>query len=182
MSALEEAIPKSKAPLKEEYILNPTLSNFILLDQISKRLGTLVKVEEDNKKLLNAILKEERDGADEGEYLVLSGKVCTDKFTIIDTQISPGHPVKGFFIQNCGPYTIMIAHNAAISSVGPDIMDVNPSNTNRFIPLLAKETTEFSYNRNKIRNIYLLEKEDKSAYRVRLGVAENTHYRIKLFW
>jgi hypothetical protein len=182
MSALEEAIPKSKAPLKEEYILNPALSNFILLDQISKRLGILIKVQESQQQVLGAILKEERDGADEGEYLVLSGKVCPDKFTIIDTQIAPGHPVKGYLIQNDGPYTIMVAHNAAISSVGPDIMDVEDSNTNRFIPLLAKETAEFSYNRNKIRNIYLLEREDKDAYRVRLGVADNTSYRVKLVW
>jgi len=152
---------KVKAPLKEEYILNPTLSNFILLDQISKRLGTLIKVQD-------AILKEERDGADEGEYLVLSGKVHTDKFTIIDTQISPGHPVKGYFIQNDGPSTIKIAHNAATSSVGPDIMDVNKSNTNRFISLFPNEVTEFSYNRNKIRNIYLLGIEDKSSFRIKL--------------
>lgn len=159
---------KESAPLKEEYILNPSLSNFVLLDQIAKRLGTLVKVEEDNKKLLGAILKEERDGADEGEYLVLSGKVHTDKFTIIDTQISPGHAVKGYFISNDGPNTIKMAHNAAISSVGPDITDVETSNTNRFISLLTNEVTEFSYNRNKIRNIYLLSTEGKSSYRVRL--------------
>ena len=168
MSALEEVTPKSKAPLKEEYILNPTLSNFILLDQISKRLGTLVKVQERHEQVLSAILKEERDGADEGEYLVLSGKVHTDKFTIIDTQIAPGHPVKGFFIQNDGPHTIKLAHNAAISSVGPDIADVENSNTSRFISLLSNEVTEFSYNRNKIRNIYMLGKEGRSSFRIKL--------------
>lgn len=175
MSALEETIPKSKAPLKEEYILNPALSSFVLLDQISRRLGTLVKVQD-------AILKEEIDGADEGEYLVLSGKVCADKFTIVDTQIAPGHPVKGYFIQNDGPNTIMVAHNAAISSVGPDIMDVQDSNTNRFMHLFVKETTEFSYNRNKIRNIYLLGLRDESIYRTRLGVEEESSYRVKLVW
>lgn len=159
---------KEQIPLKEEYILNPTLSNFVLLDQIAKRLGTLVKVEEDNKKLLGAILKEERDGADEGEYLVLSGKVHTDKFTIIDTQISPGHPVKGYFISNDGPHTIKVAHNAALSSVGPDITDVENSNTNRFISLLENEVTEFSYNRNKIRNVYILGTEGKSSFRIKL--------------
>jgi hypothetical protein len=159
---------KEKAPLKEEYILNPALSNFVLLDQISKRLGTLVKVQEHQQHVLSAILKEERDGADEGEYLVLSGKAHTDKFTIIDTQIAPGHPVKGFFIQNDGPHTIKLAHNAAISSVGPDIMDVTKSNTNRFIDLFPNEVTEFSYNRNKIRNIYLLGIEDKSSFRIKL--------------
>ena len=159
---------KQQAPLKEEYILNPAMSSFVLLDQISKRLGTLIKVQESQQQVLSAILKEERDGADEGEYLVLSGKVHTTKFTIIDTQLSPGHAVKGYFIQNDGPGIIKVAHNAAISSVGPDIMDVTKSNTNRFISLLANEVTEFSYNRNKIRNIYLLAIDEKSSYRTRL--------------
>ena len=159
---------KQQAPLKEEYILNPALSNFVLLDQIAKRLGTLIKVQESQQQILGAILKEERDGADEGEYIVMSGKVHTGKFTIIDTQISPGHAVKGYFIQNQGPGIIKVAHNAAISSVGPDIMDVDSHNTNRFISLLANEVTEFSYNRNKIRNIYLLAIDEKSSYRTRL--------------
>lgn len=69
-------------------------------------------------KINTEILKEMKDEADEGEFLVQSGTVTTTEFTIIDTQIAPNHPVKGYFIQNDGENAIYIAHNASYTTVG----------------------------------------------------------------
>ncbi len=129
-------------------------------ENIKSFLEQLIKVN-------TSILKELKDGADEGEFLVQSGTVTTTEFTIIDTDRDPGHPVKGYFIQNTGLNDIQIVHNAALSSVGPDIVDIN-SDITRFSVIEANEVTEFTYNRKKIRNIYLLSSGGNSTYKVKL--------------
>jgi hypothetical protein len=167
MSSLEEAIPKSKAPLKEEYILNPALSNFVLLDQISKRLGALVKVEEDNKKLLHAILKEERDGADEGMYLESHGPITNGKLIIINMLMNPGHSVKGYYFKNDGPNDVRFAPNLTPDGVTLSAHDID-SNTIRFITVKTGEIESSVNNRNRIHNIYIYASNGDSSYRLKL--------------
>lgn len=135
----------------------------------SAKLSELIELTIKNQELLYSILEEQRSEADEGEYIIQSGVATTSQFTIIDTQIAPGHDVKGYAIQNDGLKDLLVAHNVALSSVGPDIIDVS-SNITKFSVLTPGETAEYSYNRRKIRNIYLL------------GSGGNAHYRIKLIW
>lgn len=127
-----------------------------------------------NEKLLSAILEkekailvEEKASADEGEYIIINGTVSSSSFTIIDTDTDPGHPVKGYFVRNTGNFSIFIAHNAALSSVGPDVIDVN-SNITRFEILQPNDTTEASFNRNKIKNIYLLASGGDTTFKTKL--------------
>ncbi len=141
------------------------------LKDLSKKL---TEVEISNQKILNsilekdsAILEEQKAEADEGKYRRLSGTVTTSQFTIIDTITDPGHSIKGYKITNDGPNSILFAHNVTISSISPDIVDTI-SNDSRFELLLLNETSEVSYNRRKIDNVYLLASGGNSDFRAKL--------------
>jgi hypothetical protein len=121
----------------------------------------------DIKKINLAILKELRDGADEGGRMQIHGKAHDDKFFIIDTQKDPGHKIKAFVLRNDGPEDIYMAYNAALSSIGPSIEDVKKSFV--FEKLERNEDKRYAFNRNVIKNIYILAHKDESRFRVNLA-------------
>lgn len=179
----------------EEFMLNPTMSNFILLDKVSRNLTTLVKSQElhlknqelqqlnqksldskfdklidleiKNNELLSSILKEQKEGADDGEVMHLDGTANTTAFTIVNTLTDPGHAVKAFELINDGANSIYVGYNVVPSSEGADIIDVN-SSISRFDEVTTTESISYRFNRNKIRNIYLLASGGNSAYRLKL--------------
>ena len=121
----------------------------------------------DIRKINLAILKEQRDGADEGGRMQIHGKVGHKAFFVIDTQKDPGHKVKSFIARNDGPKDIYIAYNAAISSIGPSIEDVRKSVI--FEKIEKDEKIRYNFNRNVIKNIYILAHEDESRFRIDLS-------------
>lgn len=109
--------------------------------------------------------KELQEEADRGEFLRTDGTVTTTAFTIIDTNVAPGHMVKGYTIKNDGPNNIFVGHNVAISSqVDADIVDVTTL-TSRFDIILPNEDIKFIYNRRTIRNVHLLSQGGNSSFR-----------------
>ena len=121
----------------------------------------------DIRKINLAILKELRDGADEGGRMQIHGKAGHDKFFIVDTQKDPGHKIKAFVLRNDGPEDIYMAYNAALSSVGPSIEDVKKSLI--FEKLERNEDKKYGFNRNVIKNIYILADKGESRFRVNLA-------------
>jgi len=178
-----------------ERVINPTLATFVKLDDLIVKYDELLEsqvkilnnqlqlfdiqsqllniqtrnivINHGNQKLLKLILHELKDGADQGGSLPKSGTVTSSAFAIIDTQIDPGHPVKSILVKNDGPNPIFITYNGAPSSVGPDIVDVLSYDT-RFFRLKKNEEKRFIFNRNVIRNVYLLSIGGDSSYRAEL--------------
>jgi hypothetical protein len=138
-----------------------------LQSDICEQNENMISLMKDIKKINLAILKEERDEADEGGRIQIHGRVHDDKFFIIDTQKDPGHKVKAFIARNDGPEDIFIAYNAAISSIGPSIEDVKKSLI--FERLERNEDKRYSFNRNVIKNIYILAHKGESHFRVNLA-------------
>lgn len=157
---------------EEVEIINPAIATFVTMDGISRKLTKLINITIENQKLLSRnelllgkILEQQLEEADEGEFIRRSGTVTTISFVEINTIIDPGHPVKGYAVTNDGPNPIYVAHNVAISSLQPDTVDVT-SDISRFNEIAVDDTKKFSYNRRKIRNIYLLARNGNSSYRI----------------
>lgn len=138
---------------------------YTLIDTLQQMLDVSLL----NQKLLNNILKEIKERSDEGKRLIFRGDVSTTVFTILDTTLAPGYSVKGYSVENTGINPLFVAHNAAISSVGPDIIDINAS-PNIFELLQPGDITENSYNKNVVKNLYLL------------AMTATTSHKTKLFW
>lgn len=154
-------------PIKttNKQIIDPKVFSTISLDDINVKLSKLIDIETLNQRYFASILKELRDEADEGGYIRSFGTVTTTQFTIIDPMLAPNHPVKGYIIRNDGPNPIFVGHNVAPDTgIGPNIVDIT-SDTTRFETINADEDVRFRYNRNKIRNIYLLANGGDSTYR-----------------
>lgn len=147
--------------------LNATKELMSLQSDICEQNENIISIMKDIKKINLAILKEERDEADEGGRMQIHGKVGYREFFIIDTQKDPGHRVKSFIARNDGPEDIFIAYNAALSSVGPSIEDVRKSVI--FERLEKDEKIRYRFNRNVIKNIYILAHEDESRFRIDLS-------------
>ena len=126
-----------------------------------------LKIQEQQLKLLNNILNEQKAEADEGEVLRLSGTATTTTFTIVNTITDPRHPVKAFEFINDGNNSVYVGFNVVQSSEGADTTDVT-NDLPRFDLVKTTETLKYSYNRRKIRNIYLLSQNGNSAYRLKL--------------
>lgn len=169
-------IPNNKEDVS--YVVDPTVATYITLDDISLSLTKLVDLSIKNQQTLSSLLgytikNEERlasietqllEEADAGEYLRISGTVTISEFVILDTDTAPGHPTKGYVVINDGPNTIYVGHNMALSSVGPEIIDVtNP--VARFNRILDGESLRFEFNRRKVNNIYILSTVGDSTYR-----------------
>lgn len=133
----------------------------LLLTEISCKLSELTQVELVRLEVEKLILKELQDEADEGKNIVSNGTLSTTTFTIVDTQISPGHPVKGFTVENTSdPATnnnnIYVGMNIVFQpQVDADVVDVIKTNP-VFNPLEPGESFEYKFNRNKIKSIHLL--------------------------
>ena len=188
----------------DEFVLNPTPTNFVQMDKVSRNLTSLVKsqviqlknqdsqlknqdtqlkiqesldskfnklieIETKNNEILQYILKEQKDSADEGEVMRKSGTVTTTEFTIIDTIREPGHPVKAFELINDSVNSIYVGFNVVSSSTGANLTDVT-SDLTRYDLVATTESIIYRFNRNKIKNIYLL------------ATVGNSTYRLKLIW
>lgn len=107
------------------------------------------------------ILQELRDGADEGKAIISNGTLSTTAFTIIDTQIAPGHPVKGFTVENTdtvanGSNNIYVGMNIVRQpQLDADIIDVVKTNP-IFNQIVPGESFEFKFNRNTVKSVHLL--------------------------
>ncbi len=164
-------------------IIPPEMANFLAADDFNIRLDKLITLTQQNydvqlknqeillqnQKIQKQILKELKLGADDGEVLRLSGTVTTTEFTIVNTITDPGHPIKAFELTNDGPNSIYVGFNVVLSGEGADIIDV-ANDLSRFDLISSKESIKYSYNRHKIRNIYLL------------ASGGNSNFRLKLIW
>lgn len=162
-----------------ENTINPEVFLAVTMDDISLKFNKLIDLSIMNQKTLSSLLdytvKNEKrleiiqnqllEEADEGQFLRTSGTVTTTRFTIIDTNVAPGHMVKGYIVKNDGPNNIFVAHNAAISSqVDADIVDVTGS-VSRFEIVEPNEDIKFTFNRKKIRNVHILASGGNSQFR-----------------
>lgn len=146
-------------------IVEPFTFQAVTLDDISVKLSQLIDISILNHKLLNSVLKELKDEADKGGYIRLAGTVTTNQFVIIDTFRAPNHPVKGYIVRNDGANPIFVAHNASLdSNTGIEPFEV-ASDTTRFETIHPNEDVRFRYNRNTIKNVYLLASGGDSTYR-----------------
>lgn len=137
------------------------------INSFNSKFDKLINTIEKNLNIQSKILDELKDEADEGEILRSSGTVTTTAFTIINTITDPGHPVKAFELTNDGDNSIYVGFNVVISSEGADIIDVT-NNLSRFDLIANGEDILYKFNRNKIRNIYLLASGGNSDYRLKL--------------
>lgn len=194
----------------EEFIVDPTMSNFLLLDQISRRFGKsldvqleMVRLLHENQKSLNVIsgqlklsseqlkllleqtkvlstiLKTDEDNltiqkmlADEGKRLPIDNIVGSNKFLVIDIDNDPGHPVKGFFIKNNGPYPIFISDGE--NMVGPSIEDVKVPRS-RFYKIDVDQEKERHINVPRITDIYIIQDPD-------IDTEETSNFTGELVW
>lgn len=107
------------------------------------------------------ILQELKDEADEGKAIISNGTLSTTAFTIIDTQISPGHSVKGFTVENTdtvanGSNNIYVGMNIVRQpQLDADIIDVVKTNP-IFNQIVPGESFEFKFNRNTVKSVHLL--------------------------
>lgn len=162
-----------------ENIVNPEIITFVTLDDISLKFNKLIDLFSKNQKTLSSLLEytiknEKRleiiqdqliDEADEGQFIRTSGTVYTNRFTIIDTMVSPGHMVKGYNVKNDGPHNIYVGHNVTISSdIDADIIDVTTT-VSRFEIVEPDEDIKFVFNRKTIRNVHILASGGDSQFR-----------------
>lgn len=129
-------------------------------------LSSLLDYTIKNEKRLAVIQEEMLAEADSGEFLRRVGTATTTRFVIVDTNVAPGHLVKGYTIINDGSNNIYVGHNMAISSeVDVDIIDVT-SDTSRFAQVLPGEDIKFIFNRRRIRNVHILASGGDSTFRI----------------
>lgn len=153
-----------KPNIKPREIVDPLTLQVTNLDDISVKLSKLLEIEANNQKYLNAILKELRDEADEGEFLTIIDTATTTDFTFIETITAPGHPVKGYAVSNEGPNTIYVAHNTTKAGLQPDLDNVT-SPISRFQQILSGEEVRYIFNRRKVYNLAILARSGDSTFR-----------------
>lgn len=149
---MDEISKTQKTP--NDFILQGKES-FAILFNIFNRTKKSQEIQEKQLKILNNILQEQKDEADEGEYRKEDG-TATTTLTKIDIEQLLGHYVKGYTIINDGLNDIYISHNQPNTS-----LDVSPK-------VKPDEKTTFTYNRNKIKIIYLNTLSGTSDYRLTL--------------
>jgi hypothetical protein len=151
-------------------IIEPDASIYVTLDDISQKLSKLLKTQAEvlktasrDQKLLSSILKELKDDADEGEYYRQEAVANPITFNIIDFLAILGFPVRGYMIKNAGVNTILYGHNITDLSIDTNI----DTGSARFNTLLANDEDKFTYNRKRIKNIYIKSVGGNSAYKLR---------------
>ena len=154
---------------KKSEIIEPGASIFVTLDDISLKLSKLIKVQVEalktaskDRELLLSILKELKDGVDEGEYFRQEATANPTTYDIIDFLAILGFSVKGFTLINDGVNTILYGHNITDLSIDTSIHTQDA----RFLTLVAGEDVKITYNRKCIRHIYLIAVGGNSAYRL----------------
>lgn len=167
-------ILKSVDKKPDDFILDPALSNFILLDQISRRTGKsieaqteIIRLLQENQKTLNGVLKELQDEADEGLFMESHGTVGTTSFVVINVEVLLDHRVKGYYLKNDGSNDILLSHNLTPDGATVEAATLDRTGIN-LTTVKSGEIESFIYNRNKIKNIYLLGSGGISSYRLKL--------------
>ena len=123
---------------------DPQNAILLYLNDISKRLAK-------NNQLLSKIYDELNSEADEGEYLIIE-KTATASVDTIYLRDLVGHPIKSYSIENTGAVDINVGHNIDISK--------------RYSTISASTTITFSFNRKKIRSIYVNTSSGTSTYKL----------------
>lgn len=136
--------------------------SFAILFNIFNRTKKSQTIQEKQLSLLNnilesqnSILKELKDEIDEGKYRIEDGTASTT-LTEIDIEQLLGHYIKSYTIINDGLNNIYIAHNPL--NVSQDI----------FLTIKPDEKNIITYNRNKIKTIYIKTLSGTSDYRLTL--------------
>ena len=165
MAPPESKLKKPELPkqIPQRLEIDPLISVFVTLDDVSIKLTELINIDLSNEKILKSILKEKQDEADEGEYIRREATANPVTFDILDFIAILGFPVKGYFIKNDGANTILHGHNITNLSIDSNINTADA----RFSSLLTTEESRIGYNRNKIKNVYLKSVTRNSAYRVK---------------
>lgn len=161
----ELKLPKPEPPKQthQRLEIDPLMSVFVTLDDVSLKLTELININLNNEKILKSILKEKQDEADEGEYIRREATANPVTFDILDFIAILGFPVKGYFIKNDGANTILHGHNITNLSIDSNINTADA----RFSTLFSTEESRIGYNRNKIKNVYIISVIGNSAYRVK---------------
>lgn len=147
---------------KTSTIIDPNIFQAILLDGIDQKLKSnntllesVIKIQGDIANLLTKINTEQKEEADEGKYRIEDGTASTDLIKI-DVEQLLGHYIKGYTIINDGSNDIYTSHNP--SNVSMDV----------FFKTEPNEKNIFTYNRNKIKTIYIKTLTGTSNYRLTL--------------
>lgn len=154
---------------KVEKLVDPTLATFVKLDDLMVKLDELLNVTNENKKLLSFILKEQRDEADEGNFVESHGTATTTQFVVVNVEVILDHKVKGYYLKNDGPNDILLSHNLTPDGATVEAATLDRTGINLSV-LKSGDIESFNYNRKKIKNIYLL------------ASGGNSDYRLKLIW
>ena len=160
-------IVKQTTSSSPKQIVDPLVFQASTLDDISVKLSKLISQSELNRKYLNAILKEQRDEADEGQELTQDGNVLSTEFTFVDIgQLRQGLRVKGFELANDGiDNAIYFAWNTTRAGLEPSLDDPTSSLT-KFRLLQPDDSIKIIFNRRVISNISLLGQGGSSTYRL----------------
>lgn len=164
----------------DDFIINPMLAIHSEIDDLVIDVGELKKVSDKHTELLSAILdreskllKELEDIRDQGGKLSVSGIAQNNRFSIIDTNVDPGHKVKSAVVVNNGPNTLFVGEDAAYSpEVDADIIDIVSDQT-RFIQVLVGESERFAYNVRSIKSIHILSDPN---------VVGSSNFRVRMAW
>jgi len=162
----QKSVIKKRGAEPQKKIIEPGVFLAMTLDDISRKLSELLISNGSLEMLNKAILKELKDGADEGEYFRQDATANTTTFDTIDFLAIFGFPVRGFMIRNDGANNILYGHNITRSSIDPTVQTIDA----RFIVLEPHEKIKFAYNRKRINNIYLK------------SVGGNSDYRLEAVW
>ncbi len=159
------------------------IPNYALID-LSNKLSQLIQLETTNKDLQKQTLQELLDRRDEGKAIYGSGTLSASKFTVIDLVEgtsesgtgniggSPGHPVKGYSIENTdSTNSFKVAHNITLQSQLDLDITLDGSKANPvFLTLSPTDIEKINYNVNCIRSVHLI------------AVAGSPTYKIKFVW
>lgn len=121
-------------------------------------------------RLLESILKELQDDADEGEYYLVQGTATT---TITDNVIDipsvlgmPEFKVKSYLIINDGnANNLRVGHNITRGMITSAI-DIVGQARSRFFNVQPLENIRITYNRKVIENIYIITNTGTSNFRL----------------
>lgn len=149
-----------------------------LLETILKTNKTIAEMQMFQTKLFKDILKTDETilgiqkmSIDGGKRLPIDNIVGSKKFLVIDIENDPGHPVKGFFIKNNGPYPIFVSDGE--NMVGPSIEDVKASK--RFYKIDVDQEKERHINVPRITDIYIIQDPD-------IDTEETSSFTGELVW
>lgn len=167
MPELQTKDIKNIVKSKPKEIIDPTAYPTVLLDDISVKLSKLLSQSELNQKYLNAVLKELRDEADEGQELSENGTVLSTEFTFIDIgQLRQGLKIKSFeLVNDSTTNSLYFAWNTTKAGLQPSLDDPHSSLT-KFRLLQPGDSTKRVFNRKVIRNIALLGNGASIPYRL----------------